>query len=67
MLISRDGAVLSCFAFVRLFRDTFLSWPTHVGLLLAAAFDVDATPLTVALDGHVREQLAVLARERPEF
>jgi hypothetical protein len=35
--------------------------------LLAAQFEVDATALTVALEGHVREKLASLARERPEF
>jgi hypothetical protein len=66
-LISRDRAVLRCFAFARLFRDTFLSWPARVGPLLAADFNVDATQLTIALEGYVREQLATLARERPEF
>jgi hypothetical protein len=66
-LISRDRAVLKCFAFARLLRDRWLGWPAQVGPLLAAAFDVDATALTVALEQHVREHLATLARERPEF
>jgi hypothetical protein len=66
-LISRDRAVLRCFAFARLFRDTFLAWPARVGPLIAAQYDVDATALTVTLESHVREQLAVLSRERPEF
>jgi hypothetical protein len=66
-LISRERAVLRAFAFARLLRDAWLTWPTRVGPQLAAAFDVDATAMTVALEGHVREQLAVLARERPEF
>jgi hypothetical protein len=66
-LISRDRAVLRCFAFARLFRDTFLSWPARAGPLIAAQYDIDATALTVTLESHVREQLAVLSRERPEF
>jgi hypothetical protein len=66
-LISRDRAVRKAFAFGRLLRDAWLTWPARVGPLLAAAFDVDATAMTVALEGHVREQLASLARERPEF
>jgi len=66
-LISRDRAVLRCFAFARLFRDTFLSWPARVGPQLAAQFDVDPTAFTVALEGHVRQHLTDLARERPEF
>jgi hypothetical protein len=66
-LISRDRAVLRCFAFARLFRDTFLSWPARVGPQLAAQFDVDPTAFTVALEGHVRQHVTDLARERPEF
>jgi hypothetical protein len=67
LLISRDRAVLRAFAFARLFRDSFLSWPARVGPLIAAQYEIDATTLTVTLEGYVREQLAVLARERPEF
>jgi hypothetical protein len=66
-LISRDRAVRKAFAFGRLLRDAWLTWPARVGPLLAAAFEVDATAMTVALEGHVGEQLASLARERPEF
>jgi hypothetical protein len=66
-LISRDRAVLRCFAFARLLRDAWLTWPARVGPGLAAQFDVDATAFTVALQEQVREQLATLARERPEF
>jgi hypothetical protein len=66
-LISRDRATLRCFAFSRMLRDAWLTWPARVGPILAAAFDIDATAFTVALQEQVREQLAVLARERPEF
>jgi hypothetical protein len=66
-LISRDRAVFKAFAFARMLRDTWLTWPARVGPQLAAAFDIDETALTVALEQHVREQLATLARERPEF
>jgi hypothetical protein len=66
-LISRDRAVLKAFAFARLPRDAWLNWPARVGPQLAADFDVDATALTVALENQVRQQLADLARERPEF
>jgi hypothetical protein len=54
-LISRDKAVRRCFAFARLFRDTFLTWPARVGPIIAAALDVDATTLTLALETHIRE------------
>jgi hypothetical protein len=67
MLISRDRAVLRAFSFARLIRDRLLAWPAQVGPLLAAEFDVDATALTVALERWVREHLAMLARERPDF
>jgi hypothetical protein len=66
-LISRDRAVLKAFGFARMLRDAWLTWPARVGPQLAAAFDVDAVPLTVALEDHVRQHLADLARERPEF
>jgi hypothetical protein len=66
-LISRDRAVLKCFAFARLLRDAWLTWPARVGPQLAAQFDVDPWALTVALEDHVRQQLTDLARERPEF
>jgi hypothetical protein len=66
-LISRDRAVLRCFTFARMLRDRWLAWPTRVGPLLAAQFEVDATALTVVLEGLVREHLAELARESPEF
>jgi hypothetical protein len=48
-------------------RDTWLAWPARVGPLLAAAFDLDAGSVTVALEGYVRQQLADLANERCEF
>jgi hypothetical protein len=66
-LISKERAVLKAFSFARMLRDAWLTWPARVGPLLAAQFEVDATALTVALEGHVRDQLATLARERPEF
>ena len=66
-LISRDRAVLKAFAFARLLRDAWLTWPARVGPQLAAAFYVDAAALTIALEDHVRQHLTDLARERPEF
>jgi hypothetical protein len=66
-LISRDRAVLKCFAFARLLRDAWLTWPARIGPQLAAAFDVDPTAFTVALESHVRQHLTDLAGERPEF
>jgi hypothetical protein len=66
-LISRDRAVLRCFAFARLLRDAWLAWPTRVGPEIAAAFEVDATALTIVLEARVREHLEQLARERAEF
>ena len=66
-LISRDRAVLKAFAFARMIRDSWLTWPTRVGPLLAAQFELDAASVTAALDGHVRQQLEELANERVDF
>jgi hypothetical protein len=66
-LISRDKATAKAFAFGRMIRDTWLAWPSRVGPLLAATFDLDAGAVTVALEVHVRQQLAELANERCEF
>jgi hypothetical protein len=64
LVVNRQTAVDKAFAFARLFRDAWLAWPAHVGPLLAAQFDLDATAVTVALSNHVREHLEQLARER---
>jgi hypothetical protein len=48
-------------------RNAWLTWSPRVGPQLAAAFDVDPTAFTVALEGHVRQHLSDLTRERPEF
>jgi len=66
-LVSRDRAVLKAFAFSRLLRDSWLNWPARVGPILAAALEIDATALTLMLEDHVRQHLADLARERPDF
>lgn len=66
-LISRDRATLKCFAYTRMIRDSWLNWPSRVGPLVAAAFDLDAGAVTVMLDGHVRTHLADLASERLDF
>lgn len=66
-LVSRQVAVAKASAYGRLFRDAWLAWPARVGPLLAAEFDRDATALTVALEGFVREHLEQLASERAEF
>jgi hypothetical protein len=66
-LISRDRAVFKAFAFARMLRDAWLTWPARVGPQLAAVFDVDATAFTVAPEQRVRERLVALARERPDF
>jgi len=55
------------FAFSRLLRDSWQAWPARVGPQLAADFDLDATAVTVALEGYVREQLEQLSRERLEL
>jgi hypothetical protein len=62
-----DVAARNALAFGRLLRDTWLAWPARVHPELAPAFDLDATALTVALEGYVREDLEQLARERPDF
>ena len=64
LVINRQTALDKAFAFARLFRDAWLAWPAHVGPLLAAQFDLDATAVTVALANHVRDHLEQLARER---
>lgn len=64
LVISRQVALAKAFAFGRLFRDAWQAWPAHVGPLVAAQFDLDATAVTVALEGYVREQLDQLSRER---
>jgi hypothetical protein len=66
-LIPRDRATRTAFTFARTIRDAWLAWPARVGPLLAATFDLDAGAVTVALDVHVRQQLAELASERCEF
>jgi hypothetical protein len=48
-------------------RDRWLAWRAQAGPLLAAQFDLDASAVTVVLDGLAREHLAMLAPERPEF
>jgi len=67
VLISREAATRKAFAFGRLWRDAWLAWPARVAPLVAAAFELDAGAVTVMLDAHVREHLADLTRERPEF
>jgi len=65
-VISRDRALLRAFAFARLLRETFRTWPARVGPLIAAEYNVDAT----ALDAHPRDvslRATRRARERPEF
>lgn len=66
-LISRDRAVLKAFGFARTIRDAIQTWPARVGPQLAAAFDLDATAVTIYLDEHVRQLLSELASERVEF
>jgi len=66
-LISRDRAVLKCFAYTRVIRDSWLNWPARVGPLVAAAFDLDAGAVTVMLEGYVRDHLAELASESVDF
>jgi hypothetical protein len=67
LVINRATAIAKTFAFGRLLRDAWQAWPARVGPIIAATLDVDATAFTVALEEHVREQLAILARERPDF
>jgi hypothetical protein len=66
-LISRDRAVLKAFAFARMLRDAWLTWPARVGPRLAAELGVEPAALVVALDDAVRTHLAELASERCEF
>lgn len=67
LVVDRQLALRKAFAFARLFRDAWQAWPAHVGPLLAAEFDRDATAVTVALEEFVRAQLEELASERREF
>jgi hypothetical protein len=67
LVVNRATALAKAFAFGRLFRDAWLAWPARVGPLLAAQFERDATAVTVALEGLVRERLEQLARERVAF
>jgi len=66
-LISRDRAVMKAFSFSRRLRDRWLAWPARVGPQLAAQFELDASAVTVVLEGYVREHLTELASERCEF
>jgi hypothetical protein len=66
-LISRATAVNAAFSFARMLRDRWQAWPTRVGPLLAAQFELDAGAVTAVLEGYVREHLAELASERCEF
>jgi hypothetical protein len=66
-LISRDAATLKAFAFARVLRDSWLSWPARIGPQIAAQFDLDAATVVVTLERHVRAQLEELASERTEF
>lgn len=60
-VISRDCALLRAFAFARLLRETFRTWPARVGPLIAAEYNVDATALTLTLETYLCEQLAAPA------
>jgi len=48
-------------------RDAWLAWPARVSPLIAVAFDVQRRRSPVAWEEHVREPLAALDCERPEF
>jgi hypothetical protein len=67
LVVNRQTALAKAFAFARLFRDAWQAWPAHVGPLLAAQFELDATAVTVALEEYVREHLEQLSRERFEL
>jgi hypothetical protein len=66
-LISRDRALLKTFAFARTVRDHCQTWAGRIGPQLAAAFEIDATAVTVVLEDHVRQLLSELASERVDF
>jgi hypothetical protein len=66
-LISRDRALLKCFAFARTLRDACLTWPGRIGPQLAATFELDAAAVTVYVEDHVRQLLTELASERVDF
>jgi hypothetical protein len=66
-LISRDRAVAKAFAFGRMLRDAWLTWPARVGPQLAADLGVEPAVLVIALEDLVRAHLEELASERCEF
>jgi hypothetical protein len=66
-LISRDRALLKCFAFARMLRDAWLAWPARIGPELAAELGVDTRDVILALDRHVHRHLEELASERVDF
>lgn len=66
-LISRDRALLKVFAFARMLRERWLTWPARVGPQLAADLGVEPAVLVIALEDLVRAHLEELASERCEF
>src|SRR5262245_45985856 len=66
-LISRDRATLKAFAFARMVRDAWLTWPARIGPQLAADLGVEPAVLVIALEDRVRQHLEELASERCDF
>jgi hypothetical protein len=64
-LVSRDRAVLKAFTFARMMRDRWQTWPARVGPLVAAAFEIDATALTLMLEDQVRQHSPTLPANDP--
>jgi hypothetical protein len=46
-------------------RDRLLAWPARVGPLVAAAFEIDATALTLMLEDDVRQHSPTLPANDP--
>lgn len=53
------------FEFVRRERDHWQTWPSRVARALAEQFGLEAGPVQIALEGHVRTALRELAQKLP--
>lgn len=67
LVVEREPARLDVYDLARQYRDHWVQLPARVAATLAAEFEVDAHAMEMALDGIVRDHLALLTQARIEI
>lgn len=67
LIVEREPARLDVYDLARQYRDHWVQLPARVAATLAAEFEVDAHAMEMALDGIVRDHLALLTQARIEI